>query len=820
MKPKLLVLILFLTSNLVAFGQYRVHGRITNTKLEPLAFVSIQVKDFRLGTTSKEDGSYELFLDEGRQDLVISMIGYKSQLLTIIVRKTAYEQNVLMEEEGKDMTEIVVKGKAKDRSEEIIRNVIRNKDNILSAAGAWSAEVYIKATQEDSLVRKKKKKKVDSAVIKNPEAAVFNQMAMAEVVLRLDHKFSNQVKEERTGIKKRGNAESLFYLSTTDGDFNFYNNLLKTPVLSETPFLSPVSYSGLIAYKYKLVKTELQGTRKIYTISVKPGKLSNATVEGEITIADSLWIILHTRFRFPSYHLPEYDFFEVEQHYEYVDQKAWMITRQEFNYSSKNNKGKKSGQTVVAFRNFELNKDFPKNHFGTEISSTTQEAYEKDSNFWKTNRTEPLTLKETRFILYKDSMFRATHTKSYLDSMDRVINKITWKKALLTGQTFNDHVKERRWYIPPLPNMIQLIQFGGTRIQASVNYFKTFKSKKNLMVFTDLSYGLRNHDINGGIRVHRMYNPFNRGFFNVYVRRNFEYIFSGDAWINMLKRNNFYLNSAISFEHGLELMNGLNLFTGIEFAHRQSLSEYKTNSNVDSLFGDYLENNQAVEFESYKALYGVVRLQFTPKQRYIREPKEKIILGSSWPTFYTYLRKGLPGIMQSVVDFDYLEFGMQQEIKAGLLGISSYTVRTGRFINQNNLQQVDYKWQRRGDPILFMNPNEAFQSLDSTFAVFKRFYEGHYVHEFNGALLNKIPLLKKLGLREMGGAGFLFAPERNLRYFEAYAGIERIFKWPFDTDSKFKFGVYVVGSAANQFHNPVRFKIGITSWDKRRNKWY
>ena len=72
----------------------------------------------------------------------------------------------------------------------------------------------------------------------------------------------------------------------------------------------------------------------------------------------------------------------------------------------------------------------------------------------------------------------------------------------------------------------------------------------------------------------------------------------------------------------------------------------------------------------------------------------------------------------------------------------------------------------------------------------------------------------------MGGAGFLIAPERDLRYVEVYDGIERIFKWPFDLDSKFKLGVYVVGSVANQFHNPVRFKIGLTSWDKRRNKWY
>jgi hypothetical protein len=237
------------------------------------------------------------------------------------------------------------------------------------------------------------------------------------------------------------------------------------------------------------------------------------------------------------------------------------------------------------------------------------------------------------------------------------------------------------------------------------------------------------------------------------------------------------------------------------------------------LFGDVLKNNQAVAFESYNAAYGKIKLAYTPRQRYIREPREKIILGSAWPTFYASWRKGIPGPLNSKVDFDYLEFGMEQEIKLGLVGISTYSIRSGSFFNTKDLRLVDYKFQRRGDPILFMNPQEAFQSLDSTFAVFKRFYQGHYIHEFNGALINKIPILKKLQLREVAGGGFLIAPERSLRYVETFAGIERVFKWPFNPLTKFKLGVYVVGSAANKFSNPVQFKIGITTWNRTNNKW-
>ena len=813
-----LLFLLTLSSSVYAQSR-KVYGKITNTKLEPLAFASVEVKDFRSGTITKEDGTYELQLDEGKYDLIISMVGYQSQLVAIIVGQTGSQKNIILEEENsKDLSEVIIKGKNKDRAEEIIRNVIRNKNNIVSAAGAYSCRLYIKAIQEDSSQAKiKKRNQTDTSGSENDD---LKKMTMTEIVLNYDYESPLRTKEERIGVTKGRKPDGLFYLSTTDGDFNFYNNLLTVPAVSDVPILSPVSYSGLLAYKFKTLEIKNEGGKKIYLISVKPRQLSNATVEGEIFIEDSTWVILHTKFSFPKYHLPEYDFFEVEQNYSFVNNKAWMIARQHFTYYSKAGKKKISGNTTVTYKDFELNKIFDKKYFGVEVSETYRSAYEKDSAFWQTARTEPLTKKELRFIRYKDSVYTATHTKEYLDSMDRVINKITLKKAFLTGQVFNDHTKERRWYIEPLVSLYQPFQFGGTRIYVSFNYEKTYKSRKNISLWNNVSYGIRNHDVNGIIRFNKLYNPLRRSYYSVSLERNFEYIFQGDAWINMLKRSNIYLNNGIGLGHSFEVINGLYLFTDFNIALRRSVSGYKTNPQVDSLFGNVLENNQAVYFEPYNAVYGKVRLQYTPHQRYIREPKEKIILGSKWPTFYTLWRKGIPAVINSKVDFDYLEFGMEQDIKLGLAGVSHYTIRTGSFLSKKDLRLVDYKFERRGDPILFLNPNEAFQALDSTFPVFNRFYEAHFVHEFNGAIINKIPLMKKLELREVAGAGFLIAPERNLRYGEIFAGIERVFKWPFNPLTKFKLGVYVVGSAANQFKNPIQFKIGITSWDKVHNKWF
>ena len=138
-----------------------VYGKVTNSKMEPLAFVTIQLKEQGMGTTTKEDGSYALNLEVGQYNLVVSMVGYKTQIINIVVNKD-YPLSIVLEEEEKNMEEVVVKVKLKDRAEEIIKNVIRHKDDIMAASGAFSSQVYIKAIQQDSSTRKKDRSKTDS----------------------------------------------------------------------------------------------------------------------------------------------------------------------------------------------------------------------------------------------------------------------------------------------------------------------------------------------------------------------------------------------------------------------------------------------------------------------------------------------------------------------------------------------------------------------------------------------------------------------------------------------------------------------------------
>ncbi|MEO7924390.1 MAG: DUF5686 and carboxypeptidase regulatory-like domain-containing protein [Chitinophagaceae bacterium] len=812
-KPGFFLLFIFLLPALFSYSQlYKISGVIQDGRKEPLPLASVEIKELKKGSVSKDDGSYEFFLERGKYDVVVSMVGFKTKVVTVYINDADIAENIVLEtDESGNLSEVIIKVKARDRAEEIIRNVVKNKETVLDAIGAHSYKAYIKAFQLDSAFDKKKKEN-DSLVKEN-----YDGMSLTEVSLRLDKNNNGQIKEERLGVIKRGSTENLFYLSVTEGDFYLYNNLINTPPVSKIPFVSPLSYSGLVAYRFKTIKIDRTVRPRVYTIAVRPRQLSNATIEGEITIQDSTWAVLSAEFRLPAAHMPEYDFMEVKQQYGKIGDSARMITRQQFNYYIKTKKGRIYGETTVAYTNYELKKNFRKGYFGNEVSSTSEEAYEKDSTFWRSVRTEPLSRQQELYARYQDSIYHYMRSEAYLDSMDRVLNKITWKKALIFGQIFNDHKKERTWILPPLTSLIQPIAFGGARLKVGGAFRKTFTSRKNLSVEADLSYGFRNHDVNGTVSLQRMYNPFSRGKYKISAGRNFEFIYPGDAWVNVLKRSNIYLNNSLQAEHEIELLNGFHLITNFEIAFRRSVSNYKVGNNADSIFG--IPNDPPVAFESYNASYSEIKIFYTPQLKYIREPKEKIFLGSKWPTFYVAWKKGIPQLFRSKIDFDYLEFGVIHKINLGVAGNTSYIVKTGDFINQRDLRIIDYKFMKQGDPLFFQNPEKSFQALDSTFPVFDRFYQGNLVHEFNGALISKIPLFNKLKLQEVIGAGFLLAPEKGLKYIETFVGVERVFKWPFNPLAKIKLGVYVVGSAANKFNNPVQFKIGLTTWDRFRNNW-
>lgn len=806
LRPLLTLLLLAsVTFSLSAQGFY-LHGIVTNTKMEPMPYVNVQVKGSASGTTTDINGKYKLFLYNGQYEVAFSFIGYKTQSMPVVINHSDYKLNMILTEDTLSMRTIVVTTKKTDISTQIIRKVIENASRYESVPGGYSANLYIKATEEFVNIEPKNKKQ-----IKNDSSAI-KSLNMAEIDLTLYHYPPDKYKEVRNAVKKRGSTAGLFYLTTTNGYVNFYQNLVKIPALSQTPFLSPFCYSGLIGYRYKMEKIFFEKGKKYYRIKILPGKLGNALVTGEAVIEDSTWNIVDIDFTLPKYHLAEYDYFNIKQHYEWFGDSLCLLTKAQFSYEAKMGKAKSLGKTIVYYSDYVIAPELNKKFFKNELSVTTEEAYQKDTSFWEKVRKEPLTEKELKFIRYSDSIKAAHSKKEYLDSIDKDFNKLTVKKLFLMGQGYVNRDKEKVVWFKPLVFAYEPVNVGGHRVSYWLSYSKQFKSKRYFDINPDISYGFRNKDLKGSISATLLYNPFKRAVLNVAVSRSFGMINPEDAWVNLFRRSNFYEQEYLSVWHRIELLNGLYITNQVTIENQESIADFNFSSEGDNLFKD----NTAKDFEKFKGVYSTIRLSYTPFQKYLREPRQKVVLGSKFPTFSISWEKAIPAVLESVADFDYVEFTISQQFELGLVGVSNFYFNTGKFITSSNLQFVDYKFQNRGHPFLYSNPMRTFQALDSTFPVFKQYYEMHYLHRFNGAVFNKIPLFKKLQLMEVAGGGFLFAPERKLNYIEAFVGIEKIIRlWK----ERFKLGVYVVGAESNSFRQKFQIKFSLEYYNRQTNTW-
>ena len=225
---------------------------------------------------------------------------------------------------------------------------------------------------------------------------------------------------------------------------------------------------------------------------------------------------------------------------------------------------------------------------------------------------------------------------------------------------------------------------------------KEFKNKKWFRLVENLNYGYRNQDLQGNIRFLTRYNPFKLGFISVNVGREFSFINQNAAFLDLARRDNIYRHEHITVYHRQEYLNGLVGRVQASYSNRQDISDVKLSDNgfADSLF----DNNTVQPFQANRAFYADLYLTYTPFQKYLREPKEKIIIGSRWPTFFLSFKKAIPGVFNSDVDFEFLDFGLKQELSLGMFGFSEYSVTMGSFLKKKNVSPVDYKYQRRGDP--------------------------------------------------------------------------------------------------------------------------
>ena len=816
-------------------GSYIV-GIVVDTASSPIPVVQIFNRNGAKMGQTRLDGYFDLRLEPGSYNLIFSHPNFNSVEIPLIVKQNQNDTlNIRLSHQTEKIGVVEIHKEYKDPGPEYMRKTIEKREYWHNQIPNQSATLYIKAFQINTNKNKSKAPKSlpaesDPSSLSSsniPEKSKFPDVAhdtgpiakaFVEIVMQRDATTDGKIKEIRDGVTKIGSRDDLvglFYLTTTDGDFNLYQNLIHAPALSGMPIMSPLSNSALLAYRFRYLGSYQDSTYgRILRIGVNSRQTANATFTGELHIVDSAFWVYKSLLKFPRHLMGEYDEMQINQYYKLDDSLHLLIDSQRFNYVAKMGSSTEKATTFVRYKDIKVLRAFPKNHFGMEISKTTQEAYERDSSYWKTQRSIPLNNNEIKFINRTDSIRRVQTSDKYLDSIESKINKVTFKSLVIEGQGYKDRKKGLEMQFAPLWTGYQPWWPGGPRAGLMCAIKKTLPNKEELEFNQNLSFGINNNDVQGTVSFGHLYNPIKRKRYNIVVGKQFGFINPNAAYLDVFRRDNIYVEKSILGAHRQELVNGLYLRIQGRLAYRSSIENFHFSAAGDSLF----ENNVPLKFASSYTFNNEIGLSYTPFQRYILEPRQKIVLGSNWPTFSVNYRQAIPGIFGSKIDFKYLEYRIEQEIPLGLSGKSTIIANSGAFLSQKNVSVMDYRYQRRGYPGIFSSPLYNFQQLDSTFKTFHRFVELHYLHEFNGSLVNKIPFLKLLKITERAGANFLYAPERrNMFYYEGFIGIDKAFRI---VRERYKIGYYLTAGYSNIFEKPrIGFKINIQGYDRYNNVW-
>lgn len=801
----------FLTCILLSYGYAQsIQGRVLDDLGSPIPYANVFIKNnTELRAVTNSQGEYAIYLDPGPYELVVKFVGFETIEQFITVDQGINTYNFSMTPIAMEMNEVEVKVKRRNVAHQIVMHVAERKDTINPDKHNYIAHGYLRASEKRTTINKKSEQEIEEELSdiadpyereeKRKEYALKNNTTinMMEVDFERQFEAPNKVKEIRNGVQIKGETRNLYYLTTTKSNFNFFNNILFVTDLNESAVTSPISWAGIASYKYKLVEQFYEDGKKFHKIEISARSSAQSTLSGHIVVQDSVWMVKSMSFRMEKGNLKKFDYFEIEQSFDNWGDTLCVLTKQVMRYGV-NYKGEISeGSTILTYSDFQFGVDFPKRHFSNEVAITTREAYEKDTSYWDENRVVELTQEEEFLVNKRDSIDAFYNRKEYLDSIDAVFNKINIWKVLWFGIEHRDRDKKVQWTLSSLAMTLEPVQIAGPRISPKFFYFKKWKDQRFIDTYSNMSVGVVNADIKGSANLRYLYNPFKNAYLYGSFSHSFGLIRYQDAIMQIFLRDNFIEITRGEIGHSFELFNGFFVATDIEYSQRRSVRDYKFLTTLDSL----VSNQNVLEFEPYNSLILDVNLSYTPGQKYMREPYRKLILGSKFPTFYVNLEMGVPNILGSEVDHNYITFGIRQTFRVGTLGSTRYHARAGQFFNSSIIREPDMKYHRRSDMLWFSNPMWSFQGLRENYATTKLYYEFHIEHNFYGGLINKIPFMKKTRINTVAGAGYLHVPEYGLHYYETFVGFTRDFKL---FQRRLRIGLY--GVFANDNFNGAMFR--------------
>ena len=746
---------LFYSNHAYSQKTTRVRGKVVDaiTK-EPLPFVNVVFYGKNIGTVTDYNGAYELESQWASNRLQTSYIGYKEKIKEIVPGKT---QVVNFELEGQhyNLDEVQITAKRKryrnknNPAVELIRKVIANKDsNRLQKLNFYEFDKYEKVEFDlnninDEFRNRKSLKKfqyifnyVDTSEVNGkPFLPVYLQETASKVYYRKEPK---ALKEHISGTKRVGFHDYIdsdgigYFIDNIYQDIDLYKNNIE---LLTNQFTSPIASFSPSIYKFHILDTLNTNGYECIRLAFQPRNKADFAFVGDLYITnDGNYSLVKAEMKVSDdINLNFVQDLKIDQEFEFIDNQYWIRVKDrlivDFNLAERGIG--MFGKRTVHTDNYAFGQEQSKEVYGG-VESTIEEVghKEKSDEYWQENRIVELTEQEENIYIMVDSL---QHIPAFKRTMDVVMLLIAgyWNFGKIdvgpvnTFYSFND-VEGLR------------LRLGG---RTSEEFSKTLRLDGYLLYgFKDERFkysGSATYSLNGKSLKDRPQHTIQAMY---QVETNFpgmEMMFiNEDNFLLSFKRgvaDKIVYYNMFKLEHVRDWKNGIT--TTLNYRNMKQ----EPGGTLQFDYGDDTSEDEITTSE----ITSVIR--FAPNELFYQGMAYRTPVITKHPIFQFTYNQGIDGLFNGEYTYTKLKFNVFKRFYLGPLGFTNTEIETGKVFGE-----VPF-------PLMFVhraNQTYSYQLRSYNLMNFLEFVSDEYVslyaeHHFNGFIFNKIPLFKRLQLREI-----------------------------------------------------------------------
>lgn len=765
--------------------QVAVTGQVLDTLGEPVPFALVYPRSLpSAGVSANSEGQFRMLLSLDRKELVVRSVGYKEK---IVHWKGPEEKvlNIVLEPEPYELEEVVIGG-GEDPAYAIIRHAIAHRRTHRNESRPYSAKVYIKGLQR--ILEAPSRILGMEVQVQGLDSNRSGILYLSESESRIRVYPPNQFHEEMISSKVSGNSHAFSLNRASELQLSFYENHQAIfEGLSHRPFISPIGDQALRFYRYRWLGTTEGAGRTLHKIQVIPRRKGDPLYQGEIYIVDLSWCLYSLNLLITKdYGARIVDSLAIRQELIPIEAHQWQPSHTQVDFSGGLLGIRIQGYYAAVYGDYRLDPP-PDSSSGREVFRVKQGVGEKDSAYWAQVRPLPLTEEERMDYVVKDSLHRRLHSREYMDSLDRVHHRIS-PLNLLLGYAYRNSF--RRWNLrldAPLTS-VNYHSVEGLVAQYGMTYRRRVDTFRNqdFSAFAQWRYGFGNQRFHafGGLSFPRgrsqwkayggsqMIDLNSRGSLLPLVN-SFTTTVLGHNYLKLYECQAAGLEGEYRFESNFSFKAGLHWEkrTGHSNAHMFTFRQ-EAQGNIRSQ-NPFSPRVGLPVFPDHQALKITLEWIYDFGREYESYPQGRKYLPSPWPSLSLVYIKGLPQVLGSAIDYDFLAVNLNQSsIRLGIYGYLDWELGAGTFMGRGRLYYPDYHHFRGRRTWIGLSSLSTFLLLDYyTPATSTRFIEGHGEYNLSTLVTGRIPWLRDLRLSEILGVHFLHTPELGT-YAEGHGGLE------------------------------------------------